>query len=154
MTTSDTAQQILDAWKEVDGLDGLSYDDLVKTFADEIVSSKEFGDYQGDLVFHLRKGDDEGVLLVSFGSCSGCDSLQAAEGYASDAEEFEHQHLKDVVALRDQLAAEVKWASEGALAPRFEQDGDFSAWWFEEELRDYVIGLAREIDSRRTDSPG
>lgn len=48
----------------------------------------DFGDYQGDLVFvvggkgYQPSADNHWVTDVSYGSCSGCDTLQGITGYS------------------------------------------------------------------------
>jgi hypothetical protein len=46
------------------------------------------GDYQGTLVFVIAAGgyqpDDYWYVKVSYGSCSGCDTLQAISEYSSE----------------------------------------------------------------------
>ena len=51
------------------------------------------GDYQGTLVFVIGSSDYQPdrywVTKVSYGSCSGCDSLEAAIGWSEDSHDFE-----------------------------------------------------------------
>ena len=55
-----------------------TYTTLVEKKADILVECT-LGSYQGDMLFLLRSGDQFGFLVVGFGSCSGCDSLEACE---------------------------------------------------------------------------
>lgn len=55
-----------------------SYYDLVEKNADVLIAHT-LGSYQGDMLFLLRNGDQFGFLVVGYGSCSGCDSLEACE---------------------------------------------------------------------------
>ena len=56
----------------------VSYYDLVEKNA-EVLIEHTLGSYQGDMLFLLRSGDQFGFLVVGYGSCSGCDSLEACE---------------------------------------------------------------------------
>lgn len=81
---------------------GQDYPDLVGLFCDEIVVEASDDDYQGDTYAILRKGDEYGYLEFGWGSCSGCDALQAC---GSDEE---------MAALANQLAASVEWQPDKA----------------------------------------
>ena len=43
-----------------------------------------FGDYQGDYIAVLRDDGRIGVLVYGYGSCSGCDAIQAEYQYGSN----------------------------------------------------------------------
>ena len=75
-----------------------SYSDIVKTLISVLSAGEDYGfpdpdrihtiddgDYQGTLVFVIAgKGyqpSDYWYVKVSYGSCSGCDTLQAIRGY-------------------------------------------------------------------------
>ena len=53
------------------------YAELINAFGYEVVSVKDSGDYQGDYFYILRNGSSFGWLVFGYGSCSGCDSMQA-----------------------------------------------------------------------------
>lgn len=51
------------------------------------ISSFNYGSYQGDMLFVMPDKDDGSTywaVLVSYGSCSGCDSLEAIRSYDDD----------------------------------------------------------------------
>lgn len=79
---------------------GQDYPDLVGLFCDEIVVEASDNDCQGDTYAILRKGDEYGYLEFGWGSCSGCDALQACE---SD---------EDMARLANDLAASVEWQAD------------------------------------------
>lgn len=87
-----------------------SYDDIVKAVIETVTSDEEWregpdperihaiddGDYQGTLLFVIAaKGyqpSDYWYVKVGYGSCSGCDTLQAVRGWSGgppDATEIE-----------------------------------------------------------------
>lgn len=85
------------------GTYGPSYSDLVESFA-TIVIQEDDDDYQGDS--RLLVTDETGrygLLTFGWGSCSGCDALQAAEGDETE-----------VYKLRDDLARSVHWEDNAA----------------------------------------
>jgi hypothetical protein len=72
------------------------YDPMVSCFGAIVVSVAD-EDYQGDTRYLLRDGDRWGLLIVGWGSCSGCDALQACDTY------------KELEDLRSELSAKVEW---------------------------------------------
>lgn len=77
------------------------YDALVKIVVDSVADEGEYespdssrihiiddGDYQGTRLFIIGAGgyhpSTYWVIAVSYGSCSGCDSFQAARGWGDD----------------------------------------------------------------------
>lgn len=133
----------------------LDYEDLLRATGHEIVKSKMFGYYQGDYVFVLRKDGKLGVAVVGYGSCSGCDALQAAEPYDISANDEEAtRQLGDVQALADQIAAGVVWPAEGkTLAEAVEEKIQADQWWaYDKEIVDCVRSAASR-DSQQTGDP-
>lgn len=45
----------------------------------EILAWETFGDYQGDYAIIVKRNDMLGFLVIGYGSCSGCDALEACE---------------------------------------------------------------------------
>lgn len=58
------------------------YTPIYESFG-EVVHREDLGSYQGDTLLLLRRGDQYAYLCVGWGSCSGCDALQAC-GCAGD----------------------------------------------------------------------
>lgn len=142
---SPRAQALLVAWRPDHGL---GYDDLVLTFTDEIVSLKEFGSYQGDYVYRVKRDGKEGLLVVGYGSCSGCDALQAALGYAYEEVDFLTK-LPDVEALADQLEGDIIWSATSlgeSMVARVESKHQGDWWGHEADLYRYLIREAHSID--------
>lgn len=70
---------------------GYSYDDLIDSFEVQVLLRKDDDDYQGDTRLLVRDGDRYGLITFGWGSCSGCDALEAA---GSDVEVIE---LRDAI---------------------------------------------------------
>lgn len=86
------------------------YADYEDAFADcERLVFKAVGSYQGDY-FVLVKGPDGqyGFLVIGYGSCSGCDGLQATCGYGTDKPEREAK-LKEVEEYLAGVRNETHW---------------------------------------------
>jgi hypothetical protein len=75
-----------------------SYSDLIDSFEVEVLHQVDMNDYQGDSWLVLRDGSRYGYLVFGWGSCSGCDALEAA-----------HDSLTDVTCLRDDLWNSIQW---------------------------------------------
>ena len=57
------------------------YEGLIEATGCEIIDSLKMGSYQGDLLIVVSKNYKFGVLSTGYGSCSGCDSLQACNNH-------------------------------------------------------------------------
>ncbi len=80
------------SWTYFDG----SYDDLVAKFG-IILESHCFGSYQGDYAYLLESVNGYGFVVVGYGSCSGCDALEACSS------------LEEVKELQEYLGEGIKW---------------------------------------------
>lgn len=87
-----------------------TYEDLIEFTGIEVLGSQTFGDYQGDYVFLVRSGERLGVVVVGYGSCSGCDALEGACDDQAELEALAWSIRRDVIwgsldELRLELAA-------------------------------------------------
>jgi hypothetical protein len=73
-----------------------SYDSGFEAKELKVVGCETFGDYQGDYVYVLESPTEGvGVVIVGYGSCSGCDSREACNS-AEDFEELLQSVIKDI----------------------------------------------------------
>ena len=105
-----------------------SYTSLVETLGFPILLEVNDKGYSGDSRMLLADGKRRGYLLFGWGSCSGCDALQACDSY----EELEK--------LRASLAAGITWFddSRAALIWFATHDWEADCCFHEEEQRDFV----------------
>lgn len=100
------------------------YESLVAS-AGEIVGAWNIGDWQGDEVYLLKNGDQYGFIVVGYGSCSGCDALQACE------------NQEEVDELKQSIVDEIVWGSKEYI-----YDYIFSVeanrWYFHEDQWDEI----------------
>lgn len=85
-----------------DSYDGVyvpgGYQELIDSMEHTTVLTETQGDYQGSSLVLLRDGQNQyGILRFGWGSCSGCDALQACSTE------------KELIELRDRLASQVVW---------------------------------------------
>jgi hypothetical protein len=119
-----------------DGWPSYDYDELVRTFA-TITESKTFGSYQGDIAYLLTNEKGEvGWLVVGYGSCSGCDALEAAtSSYAGGG-------FEEVRKLRDELERDAEWFPDlPALREWVKQRTTESDWYWTETEDGYGGGM-------------
>lgn len=113
-----------------------NYEDMVPSWGFEVVKLDVLGSYQGDITVLLADGERRGFVMIGYGSCSGCDALEAASPGWGDAEGW-----GPVVALSDELRASVKWFdSADALAvwltEQVATEGKGSDWyWYDDEVK-------------------
>ena len=97
---------------------GMAYEDLVKSLRCEIVAEGHDDDYQGDSFYLLRVGSYYGFLRFGWGSCSGCDALQAC-----DTDE-------EVQELRMTLFRQTVWMPTASRMLRYFMEKDYNVEWY------------------------
>ena len=103
-----------------------NYNPLIQSFG-EVLLQVDDNDYQGDTRVILKKDNDYGLLIFGWGSCSGCDALQACNSY------------KEIEELRKYLEGSIRWGSADELLTYFQThdwEGDYS--WHDRETRQFV----------------
>ena len=104
------------------GLKEDSYGGLVGTLGVEILLQESDHDYQGDSMMLLQDGSRYGYLSFGWGSCSGCDALQACDS------------LADYEALRDGLEGSIKWFGSLPEVVGYLRGKDWTLEFLNEEL--------------------
>lgn len=85
------------------------YQPMLNEFGN-ILLQKDEQDYQGDSFLIYEKDDKYGYLTFGWGSCSGCDALQACNT------------IDEVQELMDKLYSDIKWFNSlDALKEYFEE---------------------------------
>lgn len=110
-----------------DNESGDSYIPIVRLFGIPLVVVSD-NDYQGDTRVLLRDGNRYGVLVIGFGSCSGCDALQACTTF------------EDVDRLIDDLEADVHWfdtLTDAQTYVAFDADRQLQHYWHCNEWADF-----------------
>lgn len=107
-----------------------SYTPMLEAFG-EIVIRVDDNDYQGDTRVLFRENcysHSYGYLQFGWGSCSGCDALQACN------------NIDEVQKLMDELKDSIKWFEDEAEALKFfnehDWEGDYS--WNHLEQKKFV----------------
>jgi hypothetical protein len=107
----------------------VSYDELIDSLDLRVVLRVDDNDYQGDTRMLLTDGRRWGLLIFGWGSCSGCDAFQAAEG-----------DVAELVKLQRELWDGIHWEkSAGALLAYVEgKDWGLDYSWHEEAGRAFI----------------
>ena len=87
------------------------YTPIIESFGDVVVRVDDSG-WTGDTYVLLRKNDKLGILVFGWGSCSGCDALQAC------------RTLEDRDNLIDHLERNIKWFDTLADAQSYMGDNE------------------------------
>lgn len=120
-----------------------SYEDLVACFGRIVVEVSD-SDYQGDTRYLLHAPDGRwGILVNGWGSCSGCDALQAC----GDAGDF--------AKLRESLSSNVKWFDTADACRAYIQGKDWETEFYHREPQtgQFVEQCLAALGSRRVGEP-
>jgi len=103
------------------------YGPLLESFGYPILLRVDDSDYQGDSRVLFRNVEQYGWLQFGWGSCSGCDALQACNSY------------EDIEKLRETLHGQIKWGTREELLKYFtEKDWTTDYSWHSEEQKRFV----------------
>lgn len=98
------------------------YRTLLEERVGEILLWADFGYYQGDYVAIVGSKERMGFVVIGYGSCSGCDALEAC-GYGDEPD-----YQKNVDELMDSIVESIFWGTPQEIAQRIE-DKDYIEWW-------------------------
>lgn len=107
----------------------LSYQPMLESLEHEILVQVDDHDYSGDSRLLLRaSGGSIGHLNFGWGSCCGCDALQACDTWEA------------IENLRENLSSSITWFLTPAAALKFfeehDWEGDYS--WGDEGQKEFV----------------
>lgn len=113
--------------KELSRDDYWSYDELVDSMEVKVLLMEEDQDYQGESYYLLKKGREYGILIFGWGSCSGCDALEACYGNREEATK-----------LRDDLWSSISWKSKPDMRKYVnEKDWSLDYYYYERAGRKF-----------------
>lgn len=120
------------------GAGSWEYDDLItEGMCLAIDARQKIGSYEGDLLYIVRDGDRYGFLTFGYGSCSGCDSLQACST------------VEDLTELRDGLYESIRWQDNREAFVKWLGEYDFEGMWYfhEREAREFIEAQKSRLGS-------
>lgn len=114
----------------------MSYQSLIEECGIRILIENVIGSYDGDLLFFVKRARKFGFVVVGYGSCSGCDSYEAAMDDDSLAE------------LGDEIVGAIQWFDSLKGAKKYIGNEYERAlnWYFHESGWD---DFAREVSEYR-----
>lgn len=127
------------AWRRSSWTPENGYLALATIGGEEVIDSADIGDYQGDCLALLRDPETGLYAFVEwgYGSCSGCDTLQGAEG-----------NLPEIQAIADDLHPMGEaWKSAPDMLTWF-MDRDWAAHYYGKDT-ECVQFVARVISTLR-----
>lgn len=92
------------------------YNPILEQFGNIIIKVDDDG-YQGDSRVFYEKDGKYGFLIFGFGSCSGCDALQACE------------NIDEVQNLMDSMQNSIKWFESLDDIKTYFKEKDWSLEW-------------------------
>lgn len=103
------------------------YQPMLGAFGKIVIQVDDNG-YQGDSRLLYDENSKIGVLIFGWGSCCGCDSLQACCS------------LEEVQELCDELQESIKWFDDKKQALEYftnhDWQGDYS--WYQDETKEFI----------------
>ena len=118
-----------------------SYESLIESTGCQIVESESVGDYQGDSCALLYDGGRWGFIAWGWGSCSGCDALQACDN--------DEQHLAD---LRRQLHSDIHWEDDKFRLTDWLLGRDWECQWYGSQAT-FILKATAHMDPQHRFSP-
>jgi hypothetical protein len=90
-----------------------NYNPLLNSLGYEVILKVDDEDYQGDSRVLFKQDNKIGYLQFGWGSCSGCDALQACESY------------EQIDELRSEVLRGIKWFDNAEQALKFFTNHDW-----------------------------
>ena len=117
------------------------YQPMLDAFG-KIVVQVDDDDYQGDSRLLYNENGKIGALIFGWGSCSGCDTLQACRS------------LEEVQELCDNLQEDIKWFDNKKQALEYftnhDWQGDYS--WHQMETKEFVNRCIDYLSTEKGDA--
>lgn len=94
-----------------------SYEEGLKSLGVEILEWVTFGTYQGDYAAILKEDDTLGFVVIGYGSCSGCDALEACNSN------------KEYRELLHSVIQNIYWGTQEELLSKINDEYDDNNWY-------------------------
>lgn len=117
--------------------------DMINSWGYEVVASKAFGTYQGDMVAILKDENRTGIVVIGYGSCTACDALQAAYLQGENSDDWQ-----DLIDLAEQTKRNIVWRPTPEELLAMWATDDVPQWYsYETGVNEFVCGqLGKLID--------
>lgn len=115
------------------------YGAMVELLPGEAIVNVDAGDYQGDTYVLLKDGNRYGYVTFGWGSCSGCDALQACSSFEEVADLFES--IEGAVHWEPTADAMLNWWKA--------KDWEGTYVWHEAELKEFAAKVFEALEARK-----
>lgn len=132
---------------------GPDYETMVRSWGPTVLNFETFGSYQGDHLALLASGDRVGLVVFGYGSCSGCDELEAISPshWACDDDSCTCD-WGPVEELSRRLAGSVHWEDSREALAEWVNSSPENHWWsYDEEIANW---LDRELGTTLIEDRG
>jgi hypothetical protein len=108
---------------------GFSYSELIDSMEVDVLLEVDEADYQGSSWLIVQQGSRFGYLCYGWGSCSGCDALEACGNNVTEATE-----------LRDDIFNGIQWenSADELLSYFVETDWELKWEYHSKDFRDFL----------------
>lgn len=100
---------------------GIHYADLVHECCGELLANQCIGDWQGDEHFLVKRGDEYAHVVLGYGSCSHCDTLQACQ----DAED----PFAELAEYANDVAGRIMWRTKDEIMTYLKEHDAEGSWY-------------------------
>lgn len=138
-----------EVWPEGREHRSITYETIVASWGYEVLAFTVTGSYQGDQEVLLRDGDRYGFLMIGYGSCSGCDALEAIVPWDLKRS----TDFTEVDRFVEDLRNEIEWHDSAAQLANaltvYANNPDGSRWYtHDSEVRDVLVDYIRLLEDR------
>lgn len=111
---------------------------MIESMGYDILCRAEVGSYQGDSLAVVRDGERYGLVTFGWGSCSGCDALQAC------------RKIEQVDELRTEIHDQIVWKDSRQEMLEFLKNRDWKAQYYSdtEEVMAFVAKAIETLDAQ------
>lgn len=119
------------------------YYDLLTWAGLNVLGHERFGKGRGDILFAVERSGDRGIVIVGYGSCSGCDILASAK--PPPGMPWDPEKLAFIEIFARELAATVHWGNRTLLSELLHHPDYALMRWYGHEA-DYPGALDRILE--------
>lgn len=116
------------------GTYGPSYEEIVNSWGYQVEEFETFGSYQGDHLALVKNGAAIGLIVFGYGSCSGCDELEAITPYSDDEADW-----SPVIEFAEKLRGDIHWEGDRDQLREWVDATPENHWWsYDDEIAKWL----------------
>ena len=111
----------------------------------EFLIWETFGSYQGDYLAIARKDGKLGVVVIGYGSCPGCDAIEAC-GYDTEPEDEGYpEYQKAIDFLMDNIERDFFWGTPDEIVAHLDNASAVRWYQKDEDFQSVFSEIRREL---------